>query len=403
MVNSTVIPSQTLPAWGWISAVIGLVGGVVVEVISGFSLQGGIAGLVLVALGGMAGLWSNRQFIAALAAAHQRGWDESQTKNDNSGTVADLERICLEVLPILARQVETSRSQTEEAITSLVARFSAIVEQLQQVILTSQSSVGHLTDTLHGDQSGGFARSEQRLLGVVNNLGTTLASKGRMLNEVRQLTGQMEVLNTMAVDVKKVADHTNLLALNAAIEAARAGNHGGGFGVVADEVRRLSRQSGETGRNMGQQVGILQTAVATVVSSAEEAAAQENRMMTAAEETIRTVLSEFRTTTGRLADSAKELRQVGSHIGDEISDVLVALQFQDRTSQILAVVGKNLTALRDQVQAHASAREQGGSVSAINVQEWLAHMELGYSTKEQYRDHHNKISQPPDNTDITFF
>lgn len=230
-----------------------------------------------------------------------------------------------------------------------------------------------------------------------------------MLDEVQRLTEQMDALNQMAHDVKKIADHTNLLALNAAIEAARAGSYGGGFGVVADEVRRLSRQSGETGKNMGEKVGMLHNAVAATLTTAEESTHREGQIVNEAEDSIQQVLADFRNLTTQLESSASDLRVSSNAIRKEIEDVLVTLQFQDRTSQILAIVRKNLDSLYNQILHHTQTREKGGKAPPIDIKEWLTHMELTYTTWEQKRDHYQMSGakldtpEPPTSSSITFF
>jgi methyl-accepting chemotaxis protein len=385
------IPQNYLSSpWLWTPLASSVIGAVAVAVIGGGTPSSLVVALILLLLGSILGTWLTRYTTTELTTAEQSATEETTAAlSDDCRSVADLERICLEVLPILSRQIETTRAQTEEAITDLSRRFAAIVERLEQAIVSSQTSTEQFADIGTAGQGGLFSQSETRLTTVVRALEGTVADKNRILEEVHRLTDQMDALNQMAVDVKKIADHTNLLALNAAIEAARAGSYGGGFGVVADEVRRLSRQSGETGKHMGEQVGALHNAVAAALTAAEESARREGQMVTGAEEAIRQVLTDFREATERLESSAADLRTSSSGIRQEIEDVMVALQFQDRTSQILAHVRKNIESLFSQVQAHAQAREQGGKAPPIDVGDWLAHMELSYTTWEQRRDHHN--------------
>jgi len=395
--------------WLWTPLVTGGIGAVLILISGGLTLPNPILALALLILGGVLGKWLHHYSSTQFRAVEKNAIDQTTaaTSGDCRST-ADLERVCLDVLPILSRQIETSRAQTETAITDLSGRFAAIVERIEQAVVSSQVSP---TDAPSSTSSGLFSHSEARLTTVVHALEETLVNKNRMLDEVQRLTDQMDALNQMAHDVKKIADHTNLLALNAAIEAARAGSYGGGFGVVADEVRRLSRQSGETGKNMGEKVGMLHSAVAATLNAAEESTQREGEIVNEAEDSIQQVLADFRNLTTQLESSASDLRTSSTAIRKEIEDVLVALQFQDRTSQILTIVRKNLDALYNQIFAHAQAREKGGKVPPIDVKDWLAHMELTYTTWEQKRDHHHHLAggkidkrpDPPDSSSITFF
>ena len=400
--------NHLISPWLWTPAAASLGGIVGVLLVGGLTFSSVVTVLFLLLLGIALGSWLARYTQSRLETIEKLSLETAMTSAAGSDyhTVADLERVCLEVLPILSRQVETSRAQSEEAITDLSRRFAAIVERLEQAINASQSSTEHFSESGSDNRQGGlFSQSEARLATVVHSLEGVVLGKNRMLEEVHHLTTRMNALNQMAADVKKIADHTNLLALNAAIEAARAGSYGGGFGVVADEVRRLSRQSGETGKNMGSQVTTLLSAVAAALATAEDAARREGQMVTEAENAIQQVLTNFRDMTGRLTSSTADLRTSSAGIRKEIEDVLVALQFQDRTSQILTLVCKNINSLHDQVKAHTQARERGGKAPPIEVSEWLAHMELGYTTWEQKRDHGGEAAARPTvaPSTITFF
>jgi methyl-accepting chemotaxis protein len=327
-------------------------------------------------------------------------YQAQQLLGRNAATAEGLQAVCLEAVPIWARQVESSRSQTEQAIVALTERFSGIYGKLEEAVRASEQAAGDLADGSQDSALVVLNESEVELTRVIESLRATQLSRDQMLDQVRGLTGYTDALLSMAKEVAAIAAQTNLLALNAAIEAARAGEAGRGFAVVADAVRSLSSLSSETGQKMSATVDIINAAITRLVEVASSTAANDSHSVATSEAAIKQVLERFHGVTRRLSESTELLRHESLGIRDEISEVLVALQFQDRVSQILAHVRGNMEALHQHLLQCRDSPEQWAQIDA---QAWLAEMELTYATEEQRQIHHGASVNSARDQEITFF
>ncbi|MEL4167091.1 methyl-accepting chemotaxis protein [Pseudomonas sp. ZS001] len=395
------VPTQPRILWSPVLVAIAAVAGVLL--INGAGAQNIGLSAVLLVLGIGAGVWSARALgrqLAPVIAADASRRELQAAQHDAHASSAQLNEVILGAMPIWARQVESSRQQTETAIVSLTSRFTGISSRLEETVHASQLAAGELA----GNGSGGavqvLAQSEGELVQVINSLKATQASRDETLAQVRNLTAYTGELRTMAADVAAIAAQTNLLALNAAIEAARAGEAGRGFAVVADAVRSLSSKSSETGQQMSAKVDIINTAITQLVQAASSGADQDSQSVSISEDSIQRVLERFKSVTGRLAESADLLQQESFGIRDELTEVLVSLQFQDRVSQILSHVRDNIEDLHMHVQQATQSPDQA---VPIDARQWLARMETTYATDEQRRNHHGDAGAQQTSQEITFF
>lgn len=302
-----------------------------------------------------------------------------------------LGRICLEALPIWARQVETARLQSEEAIVALTARFDGIARRLDSALGTVEQDGGTRAITTDAEQAA------HSLSLVLDALKAIQQSRNALAQDIRGLVARTDELRQMSGEVESIAFKTNMLALNAAIEAAHSGEAGRGFAVVAQEVRSLSSAARETGKRISDTVGVISRSLTEIGGSNERVALRDQESVTESEAHIRTVLERFRERTGRLVAAARQSGAESAAIKDEVCDSLVQLQFQDRTSQILGQVVAAMTHLTAQGAALAS-----GEPTAV-VGEHLARMAATYTTEEQRRNHRGERQRSAGAQDVTFF
>jgi methyl-accepting chemotaxis protein len=404
-VNSTAHKATATFCWG-IALGIGIAGASLLLIACGMGWANIVSAVVLIGISAAAGEWGVRRHRALLKLAVVQEMVNAKARFEielANAVVGGLEEVCTEVVPIWSRQVETTRNQTETAIMDLANRFVGINAKLEASVRASQSAAGNLAGNAEGGALAVMTQSESSLTIVIDSIREAQHSRNDMLEQVRSLNDYTGELRAMAVKVAEIAAQTNLLALNAAIEAARAGEAGRGFAVVADEVRKLSSLSSETGKKMSGTVDIISNAITSVFKIAESSSEHDFKSVASSELIIQQVLQSFNNVTSNLSDSAELLQQESAGIRDELSDVLVSLQFQDRVSQILVHVRNNMEKLHQHLQQYKKDRAASVPIKHIDIKSWLAEMEALYATQEQVHTHRGSQSSVAAKQEITFF
>ena len=336
-----ILASAWVPAWSWLIA-------------TGF-----------LALG--AGTW----WRIRPQSSHQ-----TSSTTPTSSTGSALSRLCASVLPIWSRQIGAARIQTNLAMEVLTERFGGMSQRLCQAMDRSSSDANN-------NMVGALSDAQTQLSALLTELRSALELRSQLLTEVVTVTKFVGQLQDMATEVGAIARQTNLLSINAAIEAARAGETGRGFAVVAKEVRMLSTESGQTGDRIAEVVRQVSDAIARAKTSYESFAAHDTQMMDRASQTIEDVVQRMRNTACEVTDSSEQLRQEGLAIRNEIDEVLVAIQAQDRISQMLEHTVADQARLVQSLDTPADA------------QEWLAHLRSTYTTPDEQAAHDDLPLPPP--------
>jgi methyl-accepting chemotaxis protein len=158
-------------------------------------------------------------------------------------------------------------------------------------------------------------------------------SFARLTATVSSLGERTEQIGGIVNVIKDIADQTNLLALNAAIEAARAGEQGRGFAVVADEVRKLAERTAVATREISEMIGGIQTGTREAIDGMET-----NRQRVGEGVEI-----------AHLAAQTLEQIRLGAHrVLDKVSDIASSTQQQSSTSQDLARSVENMAQIAEQ-------------------------------------------------------
>ena len=149
---------------------------------------------------------------------------------------------------------------------------SAMAAGMEQMAV----SINHVSDNAHQAQeitttTSGLAREGSQALSLAVSQMTDIESAvGDAANRITELGDASQRISAAVSIIKEIADQTNLLALNAAIEAARAGEQGRGFAVVADEVRKLAERTGQSTREISEMVRAIQDGAGNAVNVMEK-------------------------------------------------------------------------------------------------------------------------------------
>ncbi len=313
--------------------------------------------------------------------------------NNANGSYSRLHGLLLKVAPLWGRHLSLAQNQMKMAIENLSTRFSSLSQQM------------HDSSTHEGDDARIFhtiTHAENGLVKIMDTLNQTQTFRAALASEISVVASHALELRNMAVQVTKIAEQTNLLALNASIEAARAGENGRGFSVVADEVRKLSTESASTGKRISDTVLSVSNAIQHATRLSAEFLAAEKAIVQDSQQVADHIIREFNSTSSELHASVESLRRQHLSVKQDLDDVLVHLQFQDRVDQIMSHLAQDLTSMES---ALLNADSPLGQTRIPDAEDWMNRLAQRYTTLEQREVHHGNNSFVTRKTEpeITFF
>ena len=255
----------------------------------------------------------------------------------------------------LSSQVEQS-SRSAEVQRDRVTASATAMEEMNATVLEVARNAGVASEG--SDNARQKATSGAEIVKrSIDALGLVQQSAETMSKEVLGLGQQAEAIGNIMTVISDVADQTNLLALNAAIEAARAGEAGRGFAVVADEVRKLAERTMAATKEVGDAISGIQKGTQRSISAMNEAAKNVESATALAHES---------------GSALNEIVSQSDHTADQVRNIAAAAEQQSAASdeitqsldEINRLAQENAAAMHQSSQAVMELSEQTNQLQA---------------------------------------
>jgi methyl-accepting chemotaxis protein len=301
-----------------------------------------------------------------------------------------------------AMRGEVARAQIifGEAIEKLVGSFhdmNALIQRQQQLGM----------QVVTGDEEGGsiseFEQFATKTSDALRKFVDSVVENSRLAMSLVEMTdliiSQMSEVRGMLGEIEGISKQTNLLALNAAIEAARAGEAGRGFAVVADEVRDLSGRTSHFSQQIRGSLSKMQTTIEATEQAINQMAATDMTFALTSKSDVESAMLGINEMNKRTGETVNELNGIGETVELAVNQAIMSLQFQDMVTQLLGHVTKRLDALEE---IASDERQMGGILrSCANPAEALNALAATRSHVDQISQKMCEISQKIDNNPVS--
>ncbi len=288
----------------------------------------------------------------------------------------------------IAAGAQRQAAATADANRILNERLSEAIQQVQDTV----AETSNITDEARTMVDVGV----QAVNKTINDIHTIADTTQVVEQRIRDMGVRSREIGVIIQAIDEIAEQTNLLALNATIEAARAGEHGRGFAVVADEIRKLAERSARSTREISELIVNMQQAVQDAVSAMARSSEEVNHGLKASEETDR-VFEQIRRAVRLAGEQMQGLVQSVEEIGAsnqmlrEVMSQVAAIGQENTqsTEQLTAYSEQVINAMADMSavaeQEGAAAEEVSASAELMSAQ--LQEMIISVETLTHMADH----------------
>lgn len=332
--------------------------------------------------------------------------NDAQLRSEVTGLLEDLAKKSEGECNESQGELDRVKVLLKNAIDELIVRFSEMNTHIQaqrDLALTIISNMAVSNQDTEGVSFAEFVQDTSKTMEafVDNTVNTSKIAMG-LVETMETIDKEVNAILSILGEIESIAKQTNLLALNAAIEAARAGEAGRGFAVVADEVRALSQRTNQFSHEIRGHMDGVHSSLAIAHKSIYSVASLDMNFALQSKLRVQSTMTKIGDINQTMASTAQQIDQHAGQVSVGVNAAVTALQFQDVTSQLIAHAQKRMLGVENMVSQLSNNVKQHGQLSEGLNQARISLREQAIIQQEAQRSHPVK-HENMDSGDIELF
>ena len=341
-----------------------------------------------------------RELVGAVQAASNGVADASHQLSGSGAQVGDVVQQVSRAIQSMAsgaQDVNLSAQEGEQVVELLARAIDGIARgatdqarQVQAAGLTAKDLAAAVAEVASGAEHVG--RASQQTRAAAQNGGRAVLETTAAMAQIQAVVGDAaakvedlgklgDQIGAVIETIDDIAEQTNLLALNAAIEAARAGEHGRGFAVVADEVRKLAERSSRETKQIAELIQHVQVGTSGAVSAMQAGSvqvaqgAQKAELAGRALEEILVAVEATVAQVNDIATSAREMAQGAQRVTDSMESISVIVEENTAASEEMLSQSRHVADAIKSIAGVAEEQSAGSEEVSASAEEMSAQIE----------------------------